>query len=115
MERILSTIEFESGDTSTLSLDKQFREFAQRPFNFDTGSLVRIRVLQDDGLGTVVFLGAHQFVSDGAALDLMLRDLLFPQTIANNRPPYSRFIEWERDLLREKQSDLLRCFRHTAK
>ncbi|BAY12152.1 non-ribosomal peptide synthetase [Calothrix sp. NIES-2098] len=94
--------------------EQQARQFAtaeaQRPFNLNTGPLLRLTLLQLDEAEFILLLNLHHIVADGWSIGVLIRELgiLYKAFAENQRAPlpelpiqYADFAEWQREWLQQ--------------
>jgi len=112
-------LDFHHEEASTLSLDELRRQLvaeSRRPFDLETGPLLRVRVWTRVAADHILMLTAHHIISDFWSMAVLIRELavlytakltgertVLPDPVAN----YPEFIRWQRKMLEGPEGDRL--------
>ena len=99
-------LDFTAAQNQQEVLDEWLSEEAQRPFNLEQDSLVRVRLAKVAEQHHLLVLTFHHLIFDGWSFGILLRELkLLYQAECLNTPaqlgaqtPYGEFVQWQRQL-----------------
>jgi amino acid adenylation domain-containing protein/non-ribosomal peptide synthase protein (TIGR01720 family) len=99
-------IDFSAAQNQQQLLDEWLSEEAQRPFNLEQGSLIRVRLARVAEQHHLLVLTFHHLIFDGWSFGILLRELkLLYQAECLNTPaqmgaptPYGEFVQWQKQL-----------------